>query len=170
MELQIVFLCIVSLCNIAMKLGVFPKFFVFLKFLQGKDFVLQIHIATCPLPDTTYRVDSCPEANNITAWKKASLRLNCSEYSETYSEEVIKGKKLYHCLASNFLNETIEFCGPNTAIEKGLYVFISFILSFFHPFTHANYITRTQLCVFIIFCLCKNMYINLNDSSDPPNA
>lgn len=130
MELQIVFLCIVSLCNIAMKLGFFPKFFVFLKFLQGKDFVLQIHIATCPLPDTTYRVDSCPEANNITAWKKASLRLNCSEYSETYNEEVIVGKKLYHCLSSSFLNETIEFCGPNAAIEKGLYVLISFILSF----------------------------------------
>ena len=28
---------------------------------------------------------------------------------------------LYHCLPSIFLNETIEFCGPNAAIEKGLH-------------------------------------------------
>ncbi|XP_078320637.1 uncharacterized protein LOC111111582 isoform X2 [Crassostrea virginica] len=82
-------------------------------------FLCMIHIATGSLPKTAYRVDACPEANNITAWKEASLRLNCSEYSETYSEEVIIGKKLYYCLASNFLNETIEFCGPNAAIERG---------------------------------------------------
>lgn len=77
-------------------------------------------MGTCTLSKTAYRVDSCPEANNLTAWKKASLRLNCSEYSEHYSIDAIKGKMLYHCLSSSFLNETIEFCGPNAAIEKGL--------------------------------------------------
>ncbi|XP_078320386.1 uncharacterized protein LOC111116379 [Crassostrea virginica] len=82
-------------------------------------FLCMIHIATGSLSKTAYRVYACPEANNITAWKEASLRLNCSEFSENYSVDVLKGKKLYHCLPSNYLNETIEFCGPNAAIEKG---------------------------------------------------
>ena len=98
---------------------------------------------------------SCPEANNITAWKKASLRLNCSEYSETYSEEVIIGKKLYYCLSSSFLNETIEFCGPNAAIEKGLYVLISFILSFL-ILSHMQTISPGCGCVYLsLFVVAK---------------
>lgn len=113
------------------------------------------------MPDTTYRVDSCPEANNITAWKKASLRLNCSEYSETYSEEVIVGKKLYHCLSSSFLNETIEFCGPNAAIEKGLCVLISFILSSF-ILSHMQTISPGHGCVYLsIYVVAKKALIRM---------
>lgn len=73
------------------------------------------------LSKTAHRVDHCPEANNLSAWKKASIRINCSEYSEHYSLKIIKKRLLYHCLPSTFLNETIEFCGPNTAIEKGMW-------------------------------------------------
>ena len=83
-------------------------------------FSLQIHVATCLLPKNANRVDNCPEADNIAKWRNASLRLNCSEYSGYYRIETIKEKRLYHCLPSIFLNETIEFCGPIAAIERGL--------------------------------------------------
>nr|XP_022306072.1 uncharacterized protein LOC111112665 isoform X3 [Crassostrea virginica] len=79
-------------------------------------FLCMIHVTT---GSVFQRVHECPAANNLIAWKKASLRFNCSEYSEHYTINVIRRKMLYHCLPSIFLNETIEFCGPNAAIERG---------------------------------------------------
>lgn len=76
---------------------------------------LMIRISEGVLPKTAHRVESCPEANNITAWKEASAKLNCSDYSS----KSIKNKLLYHCLPSSFLNETVEFCALSAAIPKG---------------------------------------------------
>lgn len=66
-------------------------------------------------------VESCPEANNITAWIEASKRLGCSDYS---SSNIAKTTLVYHCIASGFLNETIEFCALNAAIPEGKCMFI----------------------------------------------
>nr|XP_022305084.1 uncharacterized protein LOC111112077 [Crassostrea virginica]XP_022305085.1 uncharacterized protein LOC111112077 [Crassostrea virginica] len=90
---------------------------VFMKTMEIQVvFLCMIYVTT---GSVFQRVYECPAANNLTAWKKASIRFNCSEYSEHYTRDVIKRKMLYHCLPSIFLNETIEFCGPNAAIEKG---------------------------------------------------
>ena len=121
MEIQIVFLCMVNFATFQF-FQIFFVVFLTLKTLQEKHFVLQIQITTGPLSKTARRIASCPEANNLTAWKRASLRLNCSEYSEHYTIDVVERKMLYHCLPSSFLNETIEFCGPIAAIQKGLCV------------------------------------------------
>ncbi|XP_056021827.1 uncharacterized protein LOC125650423 isoform X2 [Ostrea edulis] len=77
--------------------------------------VITLHITEAYLPGNARRVNSCPEPNNLTAWKIAARKLNCSEYIEA---NIQKGN-LYHCLPSNFLNETIEFCGGSAAIDKG---------------------------------------------------
>lgn len=76
---------------------------------------LMVLVAEGFLPKSAHRVDFCPEANNITAWIKASIRLGCSDYTS----KSIKNKKLYHCLPSSFLNETIEFCALSIAIPRG---------------------------------------------------
>lgn len=73
--------------------------------------VFMIPASAGTLPGNARRVDSCPEAHNITAWKEASIRLNCSDD--------IRKKALYHCLPSSYLNETIEFCASNAAIDEG---------------------------------------------------
>lgn len=83
---------------------------------------LQVRFAEGFLPKGARPVDSCPEANNITAWIEASKKLGCSDYSL----KSIKNKKLYHCLPSSFLNETIEFCALNAAIPRGKCIFIFF--------------------------------------------
>ncbi|XP_056021845.1 uncharacterized protein LOC125649228 isoform X2 [Ostrea edulis] len=70
-----------------------------------------------PLPRWIHRVSSCPEANNITAWKAASEKLNCL-YDLT-SDDPAQQKMVYHCLASTYLNETVEFCGRSVPIAPG---------------------------------------------------
>ena len=128
MEIQLVFLCMVLKLIALLYIG-FSRFLhsgFFFNVIPKKN-CLQLHIATASL---CRRGDALPAANNLTAWKKASLRLNCSEYSEHYTEEVIKGKRLYHCLTSIFLNETIEFCGQNAAMEIGLFSQIYIVFSF----------------------------------------
>uniref|UniRef100_K1QQ01 Uncharacterized protein n=1 Tax=Magallana gigas TaxID=29159 RepID=K1QQ01_MAGGI len=78
--------------------------------MPTRTFLSSIPASAGTLPGNARRVDSCPEAHNITAWKEASIRLNCSDD--------IRKKALYHCLPSSYLNETIEFCASNAAIDE----------------------------------------------------
>lgn len=87
-----------------------------------KLFVLffMIRVVDGTLPRGAERVESCPEANNITAWIEASKRFGCSDYTSKISNNT----KVYHCIASSYLNETIEFCEKIAAIPEGKCMFI----------------------------------------------
>ncbi|XP_061173459.1 uncharacterized protein LOC133182628 [Saccostrea echinata] len=70
-----------------------------------------------PLPKWVHRVKSCPEPNNITEWIEASKQLNCL-YDLTSKKPEEQGM-IYHCLASTYLNESVEFCGRSVPIAPG---------------------------------------------------
>lgn len=69
------------------------------------------------LPQWVYRVDSCPDSNNISQWIAASKRLNC--YNNLISNDPNEQVRVYHCVPSSFLNETVEFCGRSIPISPG---------------------------------------------------
>uniref|UniRef100_A0A8W8HX70 Uncharacterized protein n=1 Tax=Magallana gigas TaxID=29159 RepID=A0A8W8HX70_MAGGI len=69
------------------------------------------------LPQWVYRVPSCPNPRNYSQWIEASKRLNC--YNRLDSTDVTEQAKVYHCLPSTFLNETVEFCGTNVPVSPG---------------------------------------------------
>lgn len=69
------------------------------------------------LPKGANRVDSCPKPYDKEAWKNASIELGCSEHISSSND--IRTKTYYHCLASAYINETIEFCAKVAAIERG---------------------------------------------------
>lgn len=79
------------------------------------------------LPRWVYRVNSCPDPNNINKWIEASKRLNCLH--NLNSSNPSDDGNVYHCLPSSFLNETIEYCNRNTVIPPGSLSF--FLLSLF---------------------------------------
>lgn len=82
------------------------------------------------LPQWVYRVDSCPDSNNISHWIAASKRLNC--YNNLTSNDPNEQVRVYHCVPSSFLNETVEFCGRSIPISPGA-LSLSFSF-FFSPF------------------------------------
>eukprot|EP00105_Crassostrea_gigas_P000550 XP_011412406.1 PREDICTED: uncharacterized protein LOC105317464 [Crassostrea gigas] len=69
------------------------------------------------LPQWVYRVNSCPDPKNISQWIEASKRLNC--YHNLTSSSPTEQERIYHCLPSSFLNETVEFCSRSVPIESG---------------------------------------------------
>ena len=69
------------------------------------------------LPKWIHRVDFCPNPGNISNWIEASKKLNC--YHHLFSDDPKNQEKVYHCLPSSFLNETVEFCGRNVPVEAG---------------------------------------------------
>ncbi|XP_034325407.2 uncharacterized protein [Magallana gigas] len=84
------------------------------------SFVLFQLFLTCKsdgLPQWVYRVDSCPDSNNISQWISASKRLNC--YNDLTSNDPNEQKRVYHCVPTSFLNETVEFCGRSIPIAPG---------------------------------------------------
>lgn len=84
------------------------------------SFVLFQLFLTCKsdgLPQWVYRVDSCPDSNNISQWISASKRLNC--YNDLTSNDPNEQVRVYHCVPTSFLNETVEFCGRSMPIAPG---------------------------------------------------
>lgn len=69
------------------------------------------------LPQWVYRVDFCPDPKNISQWIEASKRLNC--YHNLTSKNPMEQERIYHCLPSSFLNETLEFCSRSVLIDSG---------------------------------------------------
>lgn len=69
------------------------------------------------LPKWVYRVHSCPNPNNFSQWIEASKRLDC--YHNLTSTKSNEQAKVYHCIASSFFNETVEFCGRNVPVSPG---------------------------------------------------
>lgn len=69
------------------------------------------------LPQWVYRVDSCPDSKNISQWIEASKKLNC--YHNLTSNNPTEQERIYHCLPSSFLNETLEFCSRSVLINSG---------------------------------------------------
>ncbi|XP_062575763.1 uncharacterized protein LOC134237640 [Saccostrea cucullata] len=80
-------------------------------------FFILISLSKLRLPDGFYRVPSCPTPNNLTAWKERSAALNCTDDLE--NKDPKKLTNIYNCMPSNYLNETVEFCGRMTAIREG---------------------------------------------------
>lgn len=68
------------------------------------------------LPKWVHRVDSCPDPTNISQWIHASKLLNCPHDPSTPEENL---ERVYQCMPSSFLNETVEFCGRNVPIDEG---------------------------------------------------
>lgn len=69
------------------------------------------------LPQWVYRVNSCPDSKNISQWIEASKRLNC--FHNLTSSNPTEQERIYHCLPSSFLNETVEFCSRSVPIQPG---------------------------------------------------
>lgn len=69
------------------------------------------------LPQWVYRVDSCPDTSDISNWIRASDKLNC--YNNLTSDDPNEQKRVYQCMQSSFLNETVEFCSVSVSIEAG---------------------------------------------------
>nr|XP_022296697.1 uncharacterized protein LOC111106341 isoform X1 [Crassostrea virginica] len=69
------------------------------------------------LPTWVHRVHKCPDPNRLRDWLEAAKKLNCLH--NLTSNDIIEQKRVYHCLPSSFLNETVEFCGENVPIESG---------------------------------------------------
>lgn len=91
-----------------------------LTLLKTKFYFLFKLFVTCKsggLPQWVYRVDSCPDSNNISQWIAASKRLNC--YNNLTSDDPNEQVRVYHCIPSSFLNESVEFCGRSIPISQG---------------------------------------------------
>lgn len=69
------------------------------------------------LPQWVYRVDSCPNTSDISYWIRASYKLNC--YNNLTSDYPNEQKRVYQCMQSSFLNETVEFCSVSVPIKAG---------------------------------------------------
>lgn len=67
------------------------------------------------LPQWVHRVDSCPDTSDISYWIRASDKLNC--YNNLTSDDPNEQKRVYQCMQSSFLNETVEFCSVSVSIE-----------------------------------------------------
>lgn len=76
--------------------------------------IYQKHSQETPLPKYVFRVNNCPDPYNSSEWTRASTRLNCLD--SLNSDEI---GNVYHCLASVFLNETVEFCGRSIYVTAG---------------------------------------------------
>lgn len=79
-----------------------------------------IFMAQCSsaiLPQWVHRVESCPDSNKFSEWVEASKRLNC--FHNLISTAASEQAKVYHCLPSSYLNETVEFCGKSVPIAPG---------------------------------------------------
>ncbi|XP_062605470.1 uncharacterized protein LOC134267265 [Saccostrea cucullata] len=82
--------------------------------------VILILIRNCdsvPLPQWVWRVNSCPDPDNITQWKEASKRINC--FYDLTSKDPKEQERVYHCLPSTYMNESVEFCGRSVPIAPG---------------------------------------------------
>lgn len=75
------------------------------------------------LPKWVRRVEFCPNPGNISLWIEESKKLNC--YHHLSSDDPKMQEKVYHCLPSSFLNETVEFCGRNVPVEAGTFCVLS---------------------------------------------
>lgn len=91
------------------------------------------------LPKWVLRVDSCPDPYNISQWMQASTFLNCLH--GLASDDSDKQERVYQCMPSSFLNETVEFCGRSVPIEAGIFSF--FIMSLCLSF-----------CLFVLLSVC----------------
>lgn len=79
------------------------------------------------LPTWVHRVHKCPDPNRLRDWLEAAKKLNCLH--NLTSHDHTEQKRVYHCLPSSFLNETVEFCGENVPIESGT-LCVSFVSNF----------------------------------------
>lgn len=75
------------------------------------------HSHAAELPQWVYRADVCPNSTDINKWIEASKELNC--YHNLTSNDPTEQKRVYHCLPTSFLNETVEFCSQSVLIESG---------------------------------------------------
>lgn len=76
--------------------------------------IYQTHSQETWLPKYVFRVNNCPDPYNSSEWTRASKRLNC-----LHSLNSEKIDNVYHCIASAFLNETVEFCGRSILVTAG---------------------------------------------------
>lgn len=78
--------------------------------------IYQTHSQETWLPKYVFRVNNCPDPYNSSEWTRASKRLNC-----LHSLNSEKIDNVYHCIASAFLNETVEFCGRSILVTAGTF-------------------------------------------------
>lgn len=69
------------------------------------------------LPQWVYKRPICPHSTDLSKWIEASKELNC--YHNLTSNDPSQQERVYHCLPTSSLNETVEFCGPSILIKQG---------------------------------------------------
>lgn len=84
-------------------------------------------------------MDSCPDPTNISQWIHASKLLNCPHDPSTPEDNL---ERVYHCMPSSFLNETVEFCGRNVPIDEGNHTH-THTHNHTHPPTHTHTLSLT---------------------------
>lgn len=110
------------------------------------------------LPRWVFRVNSCPDPNNINKWIEASKRLNCLH--NLNSSNPSDDGNVYHCLPSSFLNETIEYCSRNTVIPPGNCPVFMYESKKYHSLSYYNCSDFTTGCPSVWFS-SKDLYKGL---------
>lgn len=87
-------------------------------YIRKLTILLQVQGSHAFLPKFVYRVSKCPDPNNITEWEEASRKLVCLHPIRGGSSKQLS--RVYHCLPSIFLNESVEYCGFSGAVTKGI--------------------------------------------------
>lgn len=76
-----------------------------------------MHCHAVELPMWVYKRPICPNSTDLSKWIEASKGLNC--YNNLTSNDPSQQQRVYHCLPTSSLNETVEFCGPSILIKQG---------------------------------------------------
>lgn len=107
------------------------------------------------LPQWVHRRPFCPNPTDINKWIEASKELNC--YHNLTSNGPTKQERVYHCLPTSSLSETVEFCSRSILIRQGI---ISFSKCFYllnveyvlYKVNHSLYITFSLLYLPAGYC------------------
>lgn len=80
-----------------------------------------MHCHAMELPQWVYKKPICPNSTDLSKWVEASKEIGC--FHNLTSNDPSHQERVYHCLPTSSLNETVEFCGPNILIKQGIISF-----------------------------------------------
>lgn len=86
-------------------------------FLIQLGFFHRKHCHAVELPQWVHRRPFCPNPTDINKWIEASKELNC--YHNLTLNDPTKQERVYHCLPTSSLSETVEFCSRSILIRQG---------------------------------------------------
>lgn len=80
-----------------------------------------MHCHAVELPQWVFKRTICPNSTDLSKWIEASKEIGC--FQNLTSNDPSQQERVYHCLPTSSLNETVEFCGPSILIKQGIISF-----------------------------------------------